>query len=364
MGTDLVASEQRANLPVAANAAVMVAVEKYGNWIYDASIFGCKTKGQAMMMAWSWLMKNKDPLEIKRQYHFINGELTMKYRVMASHFLKAGGKIKPIVRTPFQAEAELTYQGITTTFAYSLEEAVEEDYLWTKDALMGKTPRFDKKGCLNRAALKDNWSTPRRRMQMLWARAVTDGIATIAADVTDGYYAAEEIGDIIEDEASLPDESFIDSPTPPKQITETVEAVFEPKKEVESNEPVKPESVKPTGPVGDSNQAMVPGVTSAEGTSNTNEVQSVPKQEAAPVREVATDRANGPATNEQLAGLRELKTALSLDTPTWKQMLAIYQVASANQLTFADADDFTVTLMRIQEERRVTADQAGFFGTT
>ena len=196
---------------------------------------------------------------------------------------------------------------------------------------------------------------------MLWSRVVTDGIATIAADVTDGYYAAEEIGDIIEDEASLPDESFIDSPAiaGPEPIAETVDAVFEPKiAKVESNEP---SSVARTS---DSNQAVVPGVASTQSSSNANEVSSVQNQEAAPVREVAADRATGPASHEQLAGLRELKAALTLDTPTWKQMLATYQVSSANQLTFAAADDFAVTLMRIQEERRVTADQGGFFGTT
>jgi len=294
MNNALVASTQKSGLPVAVQPAVMQAVEKYGNWIYDASIFGCKSKGQAMMMAWSWLMKSKDPLEMKRQYHFINGELTMKYRVMASHFLKAGGKIKPITRTSQCAEVELTYQGVSTTFNYTLDEAVQEDYLWTKDAMMGKVPRYDKQGKLNRVALKDNWSTPRRRMQMLWSRVVTDGIATIAADVTDGYYAAEEIGDIIEDEASLPDESFIDSPAiaGPEPIAETVDAVFEPKiAKVESNEP---SSVARTS---DSNQAVVPGVASPESSSNANEVPSVKNEEAAPVREVAADRATGPATN-------------------------------------------------------------------
>ena len=46
--------------------------------------------------------------------------------------------------------------------------------------------------------LKDNWSTPRRRMQMMWARAVSDGVRTVCPLATRGHYTPEEAVDFDE----------------------------------------------------------------------------------------------------------------------------------------------------------------------
>ena len=44
---------------------------------------------------------------------------------------------------------------------------------------------------------KDNWATPRSRMQMLWARVVSDGVRTMAPEICSGIYTPEETADIV-----------------------------------------------------------------------------------------------------------------------------------------------------------------------
>jgi len=43
--------------------------------------------------------------------------------------------------------------------------------------------------------LKFNWSTPRKRKQMLWARLVSDVVRAIAPQVVKGIYTPEEVAD-------------------------------------------------------------------------------------------------------------------------------------------------------------------------
>lgn len=343
------------------------AVERYGEWIYESCMFGCKTKGQAKMLAWSWLARGKDPIEMKRQYHFIKGELTLKYRVMASHFLKAGGKIHPIARTPELASVTLEYNGTKASFSFTYKECLQEDYVWTTDANFGKVPKFIN-GEVNKAALKDNWSTPRRRMQMLWSRVITDGISTIAADCTEGYYAAEEMGDYVDGEAFATDEAIV-QPAPVTQVQQQVEdAVFVPKElhdDRRNSTPdvrggsVSQDATPKTQSQGGEEQESTSqgnGVAKAAAPGSGSESQTI-------VMETVVINRNGPATQEQLTDLANLKNDLAIGGDAWKQMLAKYSVATARALTFGQADDFTATLMRILSDRNAKKEQESFLST-
>lgn len=109
----------------------------------------------------------------------------MKADAMLAQFHKLGGKSIINVRTPEEASVTLKYEGVENGFKFTFEEAKKEKFPYKKDGI----------------TLKDNWSTPRMRMQMLWARVVSDGIRAICPQVNYGRYTPEEIQDIQKEKA-------------------------------------------------------------------------------------------------------------------------------------------------------------------
>lgn len=170
----------------------IAAIEKLGQFYHQSGMLGVKTPGAGAVLALSCMCDGITPLEFKRTYHIMHdGNVSMRADAMLSEFRSRGGKYKILARTPERAEIELSYEGNTEKFAITIEDAKAERYYWSKDR---KTP-------------KDNWSTPRSVMQMLWARVVSDGVRTVCPEAVAGTYAPEELenirGDVVEAEYSV-----------------------------------------------------------------------------------------------------------------------------------------------------------------
>ena len=281
------------------------AVRFLGTALYNANRFGFNSPQDAESHAMISLLSGKDPWTVVQEldaWQIIAGQRQMKYRHMVSRFLRSGGKVRVIARSPERAEAELSRAGQSITVCMTWEDALQESYIWQRDAASGRTPKFLPGGDVNWKALKDNWSTPRRAMQMMWARAVSDGIATIAADVMGGSYVAHEISDEPTDEM-IEGELITAEPAP---ATITV--------------------VDPATP--------------------------------SPAPQPAVDE---PVSEEQLARLKQLKDKLQLAAKAWKEILTRYGVGSAKDLTFDDADHLESTLMRQLTEVQMDAEAVNFF---
>jgi hypothetical protein len=65
-------------------------------------------------------------------------------------------------------------------------------------------------------------------------------------------------------------------------------------------------------------------------------------------------------SHEQLLSLKERKAILGLENEAWKQVLARYNVGSALNLTFAQADDLIYTLGQQLQVAEAVADQEAF----
>lgn len=155
-------------------------IKEIGELFAKSGMFGCEKAEQGMVLAMACLTEKLSPLAIKRKYHLQQGELSMRADAMLADFRTiAGGRHKVITRTSEEACVELTLDGNTQRFSFSWDEAKQEPFVWSKD---GKTP-------------KKNWATPRARTQMLWARAVSDGVRTMAPHIVAGSYTPEEIDD-------------------------------------------------------------------------------------------------------------------------------------------------------------------------
>src|SRR5262245_44399075 len=152
------------------------AVEKLGDWFTKSGLFGCERIEQGRVLALTCLLENKSPIQILKEYHLIDGRLSDRADSLLAKFRIRGGQHKVISRTPEVATVELTLGEASYTSSVTFAELENEPFIRGRD---GKT-------------FKKNWATPRARTQSLWARAIADGVRTVAPEVVAGLYTPEE----------------------------------------------------------------------------------------------------------------------------------------------------------------------------
>lgn len=241
-----------------------------GKALLGGGMLGVTNQEQGFVMALECLTSGQTPSQIERKHHIIGGKLSMKADAMLAEFHLLGGKSKIVERSSGRAAIELTYQGQKVLFEFTWEEAQQEPFVWSKQKI-GSSIAF-------------NYSTPRKRMQMLWARVVSDGIRAICPEVNCGQYTPEECSDI--DGVAVAEED------------QAVDAEFEVKSEPE------------VGPV-------------------------ETEQEVAPVTE-----SEPMVVKSQLQRMKQLKDQAKIDTDKWKRVIAKVQpdAKSAHALTKANGN--------------------------
>lgn len=204
--------------------AMMLAL---GSAIAKSQIFGCENESQGIVIAMTCMVRQVDPLSLAERNHLFHGKLSMKADAMLAGLRQLGAIHKIISRTHELAEIEITRDGNTVRFALSWEDALKEPFVYNGkeqaivDALAaGKPPK-----------LKPKYATPRSRMQMLWARVVSDGVRAVAPEVCVGSYSPEEVADmdeVVEAEQSRSTATVVETPrqAPPTagRITQAVES--------------------------------------------------------------------------------------------------------------------------------------------
>lgn len=170
-----------------------------GAAICESKVFGCSNAGQGEVLAWECLVLRIPPLRLAQTYHLIMGKLTMRADAMLAGLVERGGVYLVKSRTPEAAAIEIDYRGEKQLFSLTWEEAKKEPFAYNEldsDVVKMWAAGDPKK----QPTLKTKYSTPRARMQMLWARVVSDGVRTMAPEVNSGRYTPEEFdgGDVIE----------------------------------------------------------------------------------------------------------------------------------------------------------------------
>lgn len=175
------------------------AVKMLGESIAMSKMFNCESIFQGNVLACECLARRIPPLMLAQRYHLIKNKLSMQADAMLAEF-DAVGKHRVIERSPERAAIELEYEGKTYTFALTWEEAQCEPFVYegkegdVVDALAaGRTPK-----------LKPKYATPRSRMQMLWARVVSDSVTAVYPGAKAGSYTPEEVDDFQGGPSALP----------------------------------------------------------------------------------------------------------------------------------------------------------------
>jgi hypothetical protein len=169
-------------------------INKIGQTFYNSKMFGCQNVDQGRVLALEFAITRTIPSNWKARHHIIGGSVSPSSESLLADFRqKVGGKHRILSYTPELASVELQHGREKHIFSFSLEEALLEDYLYTKEAVADPKLRRLPNGQLNPAAFKDNWKTPRRRKIMLMWRAVSEGVSLMAPEVSAGQVTVEEL---------------------------------------------------------------------------------------------------------------------------------------------------------------------------
>jgi len=153
----------------------MQALEQFGQYIFQSNMFGARNPAEGFILGVTCQQENMTLMQFKERYHIIQGQIAMKSEAMLANLLELGGEYEIVERSPERAAIKITFKKATMLSELKWEDAQKEDYVKAKNG-----------------QLKDNWSTPRRRMQMMWARVVSDGVRAVCPLATRGHYTPEE----------------------------------------------------------------------------------------------------------------------------------------------------------------------------
>lgn len=154
-----------------------------GSILAASNMFGTKNPNECIVIAGMCQQEGISYMEFMRKYHMISGRISMRADAMLAEFQRLGGKAKVVRRDPDGAIIDLDFNGSTYQSKCIWEEVKGEDFVTVFDTKTGQKK------------IKDNYTFPRKRMQMLWARAVSDGVRTICPQAIQGFYTPEEVVD-------------------------------------------------------------------------------------------------------------------------------------------------------------------------
>jgi len=115
--------------------------------------------------------------------NIVHDRPSMKADAMLAGFAKIGGRYTIAERSSERAAVAMEIDGRTYEGAIAWSEIRDEPYTKVRDKKTGEMVTNPK------------YATPRSRMQMLWARLVSDAVRTVAPQVNQGMYTPEEVED-------------------------------------------------------------------------------------------------------------------------------------------------------------------------
>lgn len=168
--------------------------DKIGKDIAASQMFGCKNESQGRVIALSCLTTGRDILSVPEEYHLMNGKLSLQARAMLGRLVKAGGQYEILEHSPESCAIRVQYNGRTFEERLSWDEAQQEPFVY-RGSDKEVIPKLLDPARRQELELSANYATPRRRMQHLWARVVSDAVGVAAPNLVSGTYTPEEVAD-------------------------------------------------------------------------------------------------------------------------------------------------------------------------
>jgi Txe/YoeB family toxin of Txe-Axe toxin-antitoxin module len=155
-----------------------------GQILARSGLLGIANEAQGFLVACTCKQTGISFIEFKQTYHIINNQLSKRSDKMQADFQKAGGTVEIIQKDSNGSVVKLTHGKTSYTSRCIWEEIKNEPFAKTK-----------------------NYETPRKRMQMMWARAISDGVRTVWPEAVAGVYTPEEVETFDSEEKLSPSEA-------------------------------------------------------------------------------------------------------------------------------------------------------------
>lgn len=326
--------------------------------MFQSGVFKGAPKALCDIIALECMARKQTPLQLAQTFHVFDGKLSMRADAILAEFNRLGGTHVIIARTPERAEIELKWNKKATLFSFTWEEAQKEPYV------------YDKTG----VNLKVNWATPRSRMQLLWARVVSDGVRAVCPRVNSGRYTPEEIADF--DDTPRQVQVTHQPPQQPAQVslpknTVTTPPVIVPGSKAAETATTKPaavvqeassSSVVPSSTVATAPQGENDGVIDAEFTVTTDEKTVAPATAEPPFEVSPLVESDEVVRARTIDTLSTIKKELNIVKADWLKLLSRYGagIDSAKKLTTAQLGDFYSVLRPGYEQFKGTKELAGW----
>ena len=171
-------------------------MQTLGQVIAQSNLFGKRNPAEGLAIVAMCHQKRISWLDFMQNFHLISGVVSKKTDAILADFHREGGVHRVICRTPEKAEAHFKMGDSEYTSSISWEDCKYEPFIYVgneKEVMPLLT-----RGEFDKLVVKAKYRTPRSRMQMLWARCVSDGIRVVAPECCQGVYTPEETSDFVE----------------------------------------------------------------------------------------------------------------------------------------------------------------------
>lgn len=281
----------------------LAAQQSLGRDIAKSGFFGCGSIEQGNVLAMECFARGMPPMMLAERYHIIQNRLSMKADAMLAAFQKLGGWHNIIEYSPDACEIKFNPPPGKD------EQPLIVRITWV-DAQKEKWP-YGKDGKDGKPTLKDNWSTPLGRQDMLWARVISRGVKKLRPEIAAGYYTPEEISDFGDEPTATvkgngQHKTTVASPTKQQPEGEVIDASFVVVKE----EPLNVPSVKSEPEfVSHQNCELIQNLFAELGMTADQQTAALTKRKASSIRNLTVTVADEliAALKSKLAAIRDAK---------------------------------------------------------
>jgi len=162
-----------------------------GKLLAQSGMFGISKEADGFVIAATCHQQGMSLLEFRETYHIIHGTPSMRTDTMLARLVDHGGEYEILSRTPDRAAIRATCGKASGEFELTWEQAQLEPFVYAGKE--GDVVAALASG--QRPPLKDKYATPRSRMQMIWARVVSDAVRAVCPQACKGTYTPEEVSD-------------------------------------------------------------------------------------------------------------------------------------------------------------------------
>ena len=182
----------------------------YGQMAAASQMFGAITPPEGVMICGICHQTGISWLEFAETFNIMHHRISKRTDAILADFQERGGVCEIVSRTDEKAEAKFTFGKTKYTSTVKWDDCLTEPFIYQgKEEVIVNNITSGNTAAL---VMKPKYRTKRSRMQMMWARCVSDGVRVVCPAACQGVYTPEEVEDIAEYDAPAPG---VATPMPP-----------------------------------------------------------------------------------------------------------------------------------------------------